>query len=397
MPSYDAEVIVVGGGPAGSATAGILAAHGRDVLVLDRARFPREKACAEYLSPGVEDVLRRIGAAEAVAAHPHAQLQGMRVHAGRSSFVLSYDDGRCSRRALGIDRPTFDRALLDHAGQKGARVCEQTQVLNAMVQDGRVVGVRTRAADGVRELGSRFVVAADGLHSAVSRSLELETPSHAPRRLGLVARYAGVRSMDSFGEMHVGRGFYCGLAPLGGGLVNVGLVVSLEEKPTGEPISGFFERRVANLPGVARALDGACRVTPVRGVGPLARTVRRVAGPGYLLVGDAAGFIDPFTGEGVYRALRGGELAASAIERALVDDDSIPPGYAAARRVAFGAKERAEALVQFFLRYGPLFETMVRHLSERPAVAARLAGVLGDYEPAEAVLRPSFIWSLFRP
>jgi geranylgeranyl reductase family protein len=397
VASYDAEVIVVGGGPAGSATAAILAARGRDVLVLDRARFPREKACAEYLSPGVEDVLRRIGAAEAVAAHPHARLRGMRVHSGSSSFVLSYDDGRCSRYALGIDRPTFDRALLDHAGQQGARVYEQTQVLNATVQDGRVVGVRARAADGVRELRSRFVVAADGLYSAVARSLQLETPSHAPRRLGLVARYAGVRSMDSLGEMHVGRGFYCGLAPLSGGLVNVGLVIPLDHKPTGEPISGFFERWLGKLPGVARSLDGARRVTPVRGVGPLARTVGRVAGPGYLLVGDAAGFVDPFTGEGVYRALRGGELAASAADLALADADSIPTGYEAARRAVFGAKERVEALVQFFLRYGPLFETLVRHLGERPALAGRLAAVLGDYEPAEAAMRPGFIWSLIRP
>src|SRR5204863_5687895 len=114
-----------------------------------------------------------------------------------------------------------------------------------------------------------------------------------------------------------GRGFYCGLAPVGAQLVNVGLVVPLAEKPRGESIADFFERWLGRLPRVADRLAAASRVTAVHGVGPLARRVKRTAGCGYLLVGDAAGFLDPFTGEGVYRALRGAELAAEAVAEAL--------------------------------------------------------------------------------
>jgi flavin-dependent dehydrogenase len=235
------------------------------------------------------------------------------------------------------------------------------------------------------------------LNSAVSRSLRLDTGSRAPRRLGLIARYWGAGNIAERGEMHVGRGFYCGLAPLGGGMVNAGLVLPLNEKPRGEPIASFFERWVARAPGATAALEGACRVTPVRGIGPLARTVRRVAGPGYLLVGDAAGFLDPFTGEGVYRALRGAELAAEAIHEALSDNESTPHRYERVRRVEFGDKERVCRLVQLFLRHSALFDIIVRHLAARPALAAALGGVLGDYQPAGIALRPDFLWSLLRP
>src|SRR5262249_58588277 len=112
-------------------------------------------------------------------------------------------------------------------------------------------------------------------------------------------------------------GVQSGPAPVGDGLVNVGPVGPLAVQPRGESIGQFFERRLRALPGVARTLGAARRVTPVRGIGPLVRRVRRVAGPGYLLVGDAAGFLDPFTREGVYRALRRAQLAAPAVHAAL--------------------------------------------------------------------------------
>jgi flavin-dependent dehydrogenase len=125
--------------------------------------------------------------------------------------------------------------------------------------------------------------------------------------------------------------------------------------------------------------------------------VRRVAGPGYLLVGDAAGFLDPFTGEGIYRALRGAELAAAAAEQALQRADRVPSGYARARRAAFGDKERVCLLVQGFLSSYPAIRYVTGRLAARPQVAATLAAVLGDYQPAAPALRPAFLWSLLRP
>src|SRR5207248_8745365 len=119
-------------------------------------------------------------------------------------------------------------------------------------------------------------------------------------------------------------------------------------------------------------------------------------GPGYLLVGDAAGFFDPFTGEGVYRALRGAELAADAIEAGLRGrrDGAVVDGYERARAAEFADKERVCLLVQLFLSSQRLFEYILARLSERPHVAGVLAGVLGDYRPARPALEPGFLWSM---
>jgi geranylgeranyl reductase family protein len=406
MSARDADVLVVGSGPAGSATASLLARQEHDVLLLDRAAFPREKACAEYFSPGVVDVAGRLGLLDAIQAADPAHPLGMRIRTPRACVQLAYRDDRpgpivsedwTQRSGLGMPRPRFDNLLLDHARACGVRVRERVFVLGALVEGDRVVGVRARSGAREESLHARVVVAADGLQSTIVRSLGLARPVRWPQRLGLIARYAGVTAIDRYGEMHVGRGGYCGLAPVGGGIVNVGLVGALGGRSAGESIEQLFERRLAQLPGVVQALRGAERVTPVRGVGPMARRVRRVAGPGYLLVGDAAGFLDPFTGEGVYRALRGAELAAAAVGRALQRSDAMPVGYARARHAAFADKEWVCWLIQLFLASPRWFGYAIGNLSQRPALATVLAGVLGDYHPARAALRPAYLAALLRP
>lgn len=400
MTRLDADVIVVGAGPAGAATALRLARAGVEVLLLDRAAFPREKACAEYLSPGVVEELAKLGVLDAVVARGGQWLNGMRVISARGAIHLHFAAADPPRLGLGIPRVDLDQVLVEQARKAGVHVLERTRVRSAVVEDGRVVGVSTGGtdrpdADGV--LRARFVVGADGVHSTVARSLGLTRPVRWPRRLGLVARYAGATRLNCTGEMHVGPELYCGLAPLGDGVVNVGLVGALGRKPPGEPTADYFERSLAEVPGVLEALAGAKRITPVRGVGPLAGRVRRTSGPGYLLVGDAAGFLDPFTGEGIYRALRGAALAAEALRSALANGTDSPEGYAAARAEAFRDKAHVCWLVQGFLGVRPMLDYALARIATRPAVEARLSGVLGDYAPARPALHPAFLWSMLKP
>jgi flavin-dependent dehydrogenase len=282
------------------------------------------------------------------------------------------------------------------------RVCEGTVVLGSLGEQGRVHGVIVRqGTSGCREVQARFVVGADGPHSRIAGSLGLNRSARWPRRLGLTARYAGDFPATGFGTMVVGSDSYCGLAPLGHGLLNVGLVIPLGAHNSSEPVATLFERQIRGLPGVRSRLGTAERVTDIRGSGPLAHSVRRVAGPGYVLVGDAAGFLDPFTGEGIFRALRGAELAAHVIDAALREGQeataTVARAYRHARTRAFQDKERLCWLVQLFLTQRPLFSYILRRLHSRPNLRAVLAGALGDFGPAASALSPAFLSSLLRP
>ncbi len=400
MTGLNAEVLVVGGGPAGAATATWLARRGRNVLVLDKATFPREKPCGEFFSPGVVAALRRLGALDTLRGMAHAQPLGMRVVTiGGEALDISYSGASAEDGGGGfaIDRFTFDAALLDNARACGAAVDEGVQVAGAIVEDGLVVGVSARRHGGrLEEIRGRVVVAADGANSSVAHSLGLPTPVRWPRRLGLAAHYEGVDIAADLGEMHVGNGVCCGIASVGE-RVSVALAAPADSKRPGETSASLFERLISLVPSAARRLRGARRIAPVRGIGPLARRVARTAGRGFLLVGDAAGFFDPFTGEGVHRALVGAELAADGVERALGRSDGFPTGYEAARRRVFAHKERVCFLVQMFLAWPWGFDFALSRLNRRPGAAELLSGVLGDYRPASDALTPSFLWQLLRP
>ncbi len=413
----DVEVIVVGGGPAGSATASHLAAGGRDVLLLERGHFPRQKPCGEYYSPGVVDALQRLGALERVLDHEHARPGGMWIRARGSSFELTYPSSPAGlsagqirgRRGLGIRRYHFDAALVENARQSGVRV-EQGVAVSGLHHDenGRVSGVqvgRVKPGSGVASgvVTARFVVGADGRHSVVARSLGLGIPVRWPRRLGLHAHFEPADDAvlgplgAGLGEMHVGDGAYCGLAPVGGGLLVAGLVTPLGGKERGESTPDYFARKLDDVPGAAQRLSGARRVGKVMGIGPLARRVARTAGPGYLLVGDAAGYLDPFTGEGVFRALRGAEIAAGAIESSLQSRDEIPAGYEQSRRNVFAGKERLTTLVQLALAWPPALGYALKRLETRRGKTDEIKAALGDYTPATNALRPAYLAALLAP
>lgn len=400
MGRWDAEVVVVGGGPAGSATAALLAQAGREVVVLDRASFPRDKACGEYLDPGVVDALDRLGVLERVLASDPGRLSGMDLVTERERHAIRYRSAGGPpgvRTALGIRRDVFDTILLEHARARGACVRMNETVVDVLREDARVVGVRVRGRSGDNYvIQAPMTVGADGRTSIVARSLGLERRVRWARRLGLVRRFELAASSES-GQMFVGPDAYCGVAPVGGGVITAGLVAPLGTKRPGETTEGFFQRQLAGIPHAQEWLHGAPAIGKLLGAAPLARSVRAVAGPGYLLVGDAAGFLDPFTGEGIYRGLRGAELAAEATARALDRRDAVPVGYDAARRTAFASKERLCMLIQAFLSSPRAFDYALSRLVARPDTAQLLSDVLGDYRPAGQALQPWYLAKLLRP
>ena len=394
LPS-SCDVLVVGAGPAGSALATGLGRAGRHVLLVEARRHPRTKTCAEYASPRIAEELAALGIPAADWQRSAVPLRGMQVIVGEDQFGLRYADRGGRRAAWGLDRRGFDALLAAGAAEAGADLAERAAFQRPIVDAGRVVGATVRTAEGIHHVRARWVVGADGAHSRVAGSLGVSRPVVAPRRLGLVTRYEGVPGLDGHGEMHVGRGFYIGLAPVPDGQLNVGMALPLPRNGDARlPAEQRFEAAIAELPAVGARLRGSHRLTAIHGAAPIGHRVTRAAGDGWLLIGDAAGFIDPFTGEGIYRALRSARLAEQALTG---PSDSAEERYLAARRAAFASKDALTWVIQGMLASPPLLSYAVRRLAARPGVAEVLGGALGDCRPATDALSPAALLAALRP
>lgn len=399
----DWDVVVVGAGPAGAASAAELARRGYHVALLDRATFPRHKACAEFMSPGVQAVARRLGLWDAIQdAGPHV-VPGMEVVSPRGTTLrLTYEVSGRRAHAMTLPRHELDMRLVQCAVNAGAVFVPGMTVHEAKVQQGAVRGVKGSRNGAPTELEARLTIVADGGRSKMARALQLAQPARWPRRMGLVAHFEGVAPLrDGFGQMHVDRDGYCGIAPLPNGCLNVALVVREDAvRRSGGSAADFFDRWVEAHPATAGLLAAARRASPVRGMAPIGARARQVSTDGSLLVGDAAGFFDPFTGEGIYRALRGAELAAQVAHDALLRDDvsaASLAGYGALRRTAFRRKYAVTALVQLFVQYPALMEYALPRLERRQATLRTLGAVLGDCLEAEAFLNLPTLWAALRP
>ncbi len=392
MMLLETDVLVVGAGPAGSALAAGLARAGRRVILVEAHRHPRPKACAEYASPRIADELRLLGVPEEAWRTDALRLDGMQLRLDEVELLIRYQHRGADVPAWGLERERFDATLAAHARAAGAQLLEQTRFMDLEWRDGRVVGARLIGADGPIRVGANWLVGADGARSSVARRLGVERPVRAPRRIGLVAHYEGIAALQDHGEMHVGAGYYIGLAPLCGGRLNVGMALPMDGQR--RPAEAHFAAAIRGLPAVEARLAGSARIGPIRGMAPIGHRVMRAAGPGWMLVGDAAGFIDPFTGEGIYRAVRSARAAAMALA---AGDDGAEARYLAERRRAFAAKDALTWTVQGLLAARPLMRHAVRRLAARQELALRLGSALGDCRPATDALSPAFLAAVLRP
>lgn len=344
------EVLIAGAGPAGALAALILARAGVRVLVVDRARFPRDKLCGDTLNPGALRLLARHGLAAPIVARG-LPIEGMLVTSGTGVRVRGvYGPGVVGRSLV---RRELDQWLIEAAVRAGAQFQDGVRVAAPMVEEeggGRLPAsarLRVRGATLVTREGRSLrvpaivTVAADGRRSGLAFALGLARQPAWPRRWAIGGYMTGVDGLDTVGEMHIRRGHYIGVAPLPDGLTNV-CCVSPSRRALANPERALLSQLAAD-PLLRDRMARARLTGPVTMMGPLAVDVPAAGLPGLLLAGDAAGFIDPMTGDGLRFALRGAELAAQVALRML---DSWPGDAArqeAASRVGLQREPQGES------------------------------------------------------
>lgn len=315
------DVIIAGAGPAGAVAALVLARAGARVLVVDRDDFPREKLCGDTLNPGAVRLLHTLGltGGALVAAKP---LHGMVVSGPRTVVRATYGEGV---RGLALRRRDLDTWLLAAAIQAGARFEPGWQVRGPLVQTRRgarvVTGLllgRTGQATEWR-VPARFTIAADGRRSRVASRLDLVRPISWPRRWAYGAYASNVAGMEDVGEMHIRSGWYLGLAPMPDGQTNV-CVVTSPGRGAAAPIE-LIRGAIASEPAMAARFTRAAWAPGVQVLGPLATDVTALGVRGLLLAGDASGFVDPMTGDGLHLAMQSAALAAEHAMNVLATGD----------------------------------------------------------------------------
>ncbi|HEX5825320.1 MAG TPA: hypothetical protein VFY18_12760, partial [Candidatus Limnocylindrales bacterium] len=245
---------------------------------------------------------------------------------------------------------------------------------------------------------------ADGIRSIVARSHDVARDTLLGNRTGLtfhVEDPAPVAPRDA--RMIVFDGGYVGLAPVPGDRVNVGIVVggrAWARRLRRDGAAAVVDAVLDRIPPAADDPVGwhhARRCDPIEGAAPIGHRVTRRHGDGWLLIGDAAGFLDPFTGEGLHRALRSAALAADAIDAHLAGDPAALARYDRALARRFRSKDAVSLVVQAFLARPALFERAAHSLAMRPTVRETMGLVMGDLVPASRALDPRFVASLLRP
>src|SRR5262245_29854536 len=381
------EVIIVGAGPAGAVAATLLAREGVRVRLLDRAIFPRDKLCGDTVNPGTLQALGSLGLAHATDGRGFP-IEGMLMTGPRGTTVEArYPSGL---RGRSLVRRDFDWMLLQSAVAAGVRFEPAVAVRRALVDESgpnkAIRGVVAATNGRERAMPAAVTVAADGRHSTLAFGLGLARHPSQPRRWAVGAYFENAGGTPSVGEMHVRPGRYIGVADLGNGLSNVCLVrpSNAGDAVFGDPTS-LLRSELMRDSFLRERFAAARLVRPPAVLGPLAVDVSPESVAGLILAGDAAGFIDPMTGDGLRFAVRGGALAARASLEALQHGwVGVHERLAAARRREFAAKWRFNRTVRALVASPGLVRGATIGAQLMPALLRRLIVTAGDCAVAQA-------------
>jgi flavin-dependent dehydrogenase len=316
------DVLVIGGGPAGSTAATLLARKGFSVTLLERERFPRFQI-GESLLPYNNDLFERLGVADQLVTGEYHPKYGAEFLTGdgKLSYTFRFDQNleEAYHRSFQVRRSEFDHLLLRNAAAAGVDVREETSVTSVDLSDSKRAVVTT---NGGKTLEARFLVDASGHGAVAGQSVGGKRDVESLKKIAFFAHYSGVQRAEGRNAGNtvivVLRNGWFWLIPVTSEIMSVGLVVDRElYKSCGLQPEELLRRTIAETPWVAERMRDSKRLTPVLARKDFSFRMSRCAGPNFALVGDAAGFLDPIFSTGVFLAMKSADLAADAIEQRL--------------------------------------------------------------------------------
>ncbi len=378
------DVIVSGAGPSGAATAAMLAQKGYDVLLYDRYDFPRDKVCGDAVPAGAVALLRGLGMGEKIdkaeAEGKFYPLDGLRIFSPRGyEMRAEFGDHENNSRSYVAPRMHFDATVQAHAVDSGAEFRVGT-VKKPLLENGRVVGVTVAENGTTRDILARVVVGADGVTSPLARTLRPKSDQHKDmhRAVALRAYIEDLEEYPSEVEFYLYKEILPGYAwifPTGLNQANIGLGMRLDHfRQRKEKLEGLLDQFLA-MPAIKKRLKrgGQLRDVATWQLNFGSQKNLQHAYDGALLVGDAAGFINPLTGGGIHNGLLSAQAAATTLHEALqADDTSLNRLKIYEKRVhdsMWDSMKRAFTMQRWFLRLPILVDILARQMGNNNALA----------------------------
>jgi len=373
------DCVVIGGGPAGSTVGALVAQAGFSTLVLERSIYPRFHI-GESLMPETYWTFKRLGVLKQLQQSPFVKKYSVQFVAasGKESQPFYFDEVNPheSSQTWQVRRSEFDQMLLDNAQRLGAHIWQNANVTQVQLEPAanddlpRATGVRVSRDSGpVQRIDARVVVDATGTSALLSRRLNIRQADPKLRKASLFAHYRGARRDSGKDEGATlvlstpNQDGWFWYIPLHDDIVSVGVVGDLENLITGrsDPLA-TLEQQIAACPSVAARLTAAQRISPVHVLSDFSYRSTRCAGEGWVLVGDAFGFLDPIYSSGVFLALKSGDLAADCIIEALRSGDlsaarlgrwgpTLNDGMQAIRKLVYAFYTKGFSFGQFTRQY----------------------------------------------
>lgn len=394
MPSCQVElmnqhpdVIIIGGGPSGATAATILADFGRSVLVLERSKFPRHHI-GESLMPNTYWTFKRIGMLEKMKQSGFVRKESVQFvsASGKDSAPFFFPDWDPAEWTYTwqVERTRFDQMMLDNAREHGAEVIEQAVVREVLFEGERAVGVRAVIGGEQREIRCKVVMDASGQSGLISRQLKLRYGDEQLKNAAIYSYYKGALRDEGrnagatlvIATLEPGGWFW--FIPLSNDVTSVGVVAppNYLYNGRGDDPGAILDEEIALCPGAARRLAGAQRVAQIYTTADFSYRSSRFAGDGWVLIGDAFGFLDPLYSSGVMLALKSGEIGADAVHEALTSGDCSAAALGKNGRVVAEGMQRIRMLVYAY--YDPNFR-MGRFVREFPQYKNHITRILiGD-------------------